>query len=90
MHGPSLAARGDAAPTTGMRSQHGSQKKRIPRNMGRIEFIACRDAIDALHEQGVRLQKNPYRPGPEGQSHHVLCDVLLSHDPFSQGDQGAS
>jgi len=33
------------------------RKKRIPRNMGRIEFIACRDTIDALYEQGYDYKK---------------------------------
>jgi len=33
------------------------KKKRIPRNMGRIEFIACQDVIDAMRVQGYDNKK---------------------------------
>jgi hypothetical protein len=33
------------------------KKKRIPRNMGRIEFIACHDVIDAMRVQGYDNKK---------------------------------
>jgi len=32
-------------------------KKRIPRNLGRIEFIACSDVIDSLRRQGFDNKK---------------------------------
>lgn len=33
------------------------KRKRIPRNMGRIEFIACQDVIDAMRVQGYDNKK---------------------------------
>lgn len=49
------------------------KKKRIPRNMGRIEFIACQDVIDAMRVQGYDNKKNPCRAGQERQGHHGRC-----------------
>jgi len=54
-------------------------KKRIPRNMARIEFLACRDAIESLLSQGFDKRKIHTRLTESGQftmSYDAFCKVL--------------
>lgn len=55
-------------------------KKRIPRNMARIEFLACRELIESLLAQGFDKKKIHARLTGSGQitmSYDALCKVLL-------------
>ena len=54
-------------------------KKRIPRNMARIEFLASRDAIESLLSQGFDKRKIHTRLTESGQftmSYDAFCKVL--------------
>ena len=56
-----------------------AEKKRIPRNMARIEFLACRDAIESLLSQGFDKRKIHTRLAESGQftmSYDAFCKVL--------------
>jgi hypothetical protein len=55
-------------------------KKGIPRNMARIEFLACRELIESLLAQGFDKKKIHARLTENGQitmSYDALCKVLL-------------
>lgn len=55
-------------------------KKRIPRNMARIEFLACREEIEKLLAQGFDKRKVHTRLTESGQitmSYDALCKVLI-------------
>lgn len=55
-------------------------KKRIARNMARIEFLACRELIESLLAQGFDKKKIHARLTESGQitmSYDALCKVLL-------------
>ncbi|MDR2744390.1 MAG: TraK family protein [Desulfovibrio sp.] len=54
-------------------------KKRIPRNMSRIEFLACRELIESLLAQGLDKKKVHTRLVEGGQvtmSYDAFCRVL--------------
>ena len=55
-------------------------KKRIPRNMARIEFMACRETIESLLAQGFDKKKIHARLAKDGQitmSYDSFCKVLI-------------
>ena len=55
-------------------------KKRIPRNMARIEFLACRETIESLLSQGFDKRKIHTRLVGSGQftmSYDAFCKVLI-------------
>lgn len=55
-------------------------KNRIPRNMARIEFLACREEIENLLSQGFDKKKIHTRLLESGKitmSYDALCKVLL-------------
>lgn len=55
-------------------------KQRIPRNMARIEFLACRELIESLLSQGFDKKKIHTRLAESGQvtmSYDAFCKVLL-------------
>ena len=55
-------------------------KQRIPRNMARIEFLACRELIESLLAQGFDKKKAHARLVENGQatmSYDAFCKVLL-------------
>ena len=55
-------------------------KQRIPRNMARIEFLACRELIASLLSQGFDTKKIHTRLPESGQvtmSYDAFCKVLL-------------
>lgn len=54
-------------------------KQRIPRNMARIEFLACRELIESLLAQGFDKKKIHARLAKDGQvtmSYDAFCKVL--------------
>lgn len=54
-------------------------RARIPRNMARIEFLACREVIESLLSQGFDKRKVHTRLIESGQitmSYDALCKVL--------------
>lgn len=54
-------------------------RTRIPRNMARIEFLACRELIESLLSQGFDKRKVHTRLMENGQitmSYDALCKVL--------------
>lgn len=55
-------------------------KQRIPRNMARIEFLACREEIETLLGQGFDKRKIHTKLTESGRitmSYDALCKVLL-------------
>lgn len=56
-----------------------TDRTRIPRNMARIEFLACREVIESLLSQGFDKRKVHTRLMENGQitmSYDALCKVL--------------
>ena len=56
-------------------------KKRIPRNMARIEFLACREEIETLLSQGYDKRKIHARlieKKKVSMSYDAFCKVLLN------------
>ena len=57
-----------------------ASNKRIPRNMARIEYLACRDLVDSLLVQGFDKRKIHTRLLEEGRitmSYAALCKVMI-------------
>ena len=62
------------------RTAMSASNKRIPRNMARIEYLACRDLVDSLLVQGFDKRKIHTRLLEEGRitmSYAALCKVMI-------------